>query len=138
MRRSSFNLTGDWSGHYSYPRGFGPTTPFLARIEDDGGRFTGTIVEPDTLTGRALTASITGLRHGTSVDFTKTYGPGARFGYENPVDYVGSLSEDGNVLKGVWSLLELDGTFEMHREAAAEEEDACEAEVALPEPVSVP
>lgn len=37
-------------------------------------------------------------------------------GYENPVDYVGQLSGDGMVVSGVWSLFDINGTFEMHRE----------------------
>jgi hypothetical protein len=68
------------------------------------------------------------------VDFTKTYSA-PPFGYENPVDYVGSLSDDGNTVKGVWSLLEWDGTFEMRREAASEE--LAEEEEAVSEPILV-
>ena len=121
MGKRAFTLTVDWSGEFAYPRHSGPTTPFLAAIQDEGGRLTGTIIEPDIVTGAAsVTATLSGLRHGSSVDFTKTYSAPPS-GYENPVDYVGSLSDDGNTVKGVWSLLELDGTFEMRREAASEE-----------------
>lgn len=120
MVQSSCSLTGQWSGEYAYPFHSGPTTPFLAVIQEDGGRITGTIIEPDVVSGNPiLEARIVGLRTSTSVDFTKIY-PSAPCGYENPVDYVGSISESGNTITGVWSLLELDGTFEMRREISRE------------------
>lgn len=139
MPKDAFNLTGHWSGEFSYPRHGGPTTPFLATIEDKGGRLTGTIIEPDVVSGASTAeARLRGLRHGSSVDFTKSYGPSPPLGYENPVDYVGSVSSDGNMISGVWSLLELDGRFEMRREEAANEEAEEEAEMALSEPVPSP
>jgi hypothetical protein len=122
MSKRSQNLTGQWSGEFAYPRHSGPTTPFLANIADRGGRLTGTIIEPDTIHGGVIEAVIVGTRHGASVDLTKTYSPAAPADYAEPVDYVGSLSADGAVIKGVWSLLEWDGTFEMRREEQSEEE----------------
>lgn len=133
------NVSGQWWGQFSYPRHEGPTTSFLARLEDHGGRLSGTIIEPNIITpDSTIEAFLTGIRHGTSVDFVKTYGPPAPYGYEHPVDYVGSLSDDGNTIKGVWSLLEFDGTFEMHREAEAGEdiEDEVEADWREPVPTS--
>jgi hypothetical protein len=131
------NLTGEWSGQFSYPSHIGPTTPFLTHLRDDGGRLTGTVIEPDVFYGGpTLQASLRGLRHATSVDFTKSYEPHAPPGYENPVDYVGSISSDGNTISGVWSVLDLDGTFEMHRDAQASE--PVEAEVLIELPVPTP
>ncbi|WAT18634.1 hypothetical protein OZN62_03370 [Aurantiacibacter sp. MUD11] len=129
---SADDLSGQWSGEYAYPRDTGPVTPFLAIIEDHGGRLTGTIIEPNTVESGTLEADLVGLRHGTGVDFTKTYTPGASRHYSHPVDYVGSVSEDGQVIKGVWSLLDLDGTFVMRRELTREEMLEREAEVAEP------
>lgn len=135
MARSALSLTGQWSGEFAYPRHLGPTTPFLAVIKEESGHFTGSIIEPDTVSGApSLMATIIGRRAGTAVDFTKIY-LCASFGYENPVDYVGRLSEDGNTVSGVWSLLEWDGTFEMRREASTEELVEAEAEEATPVPV---
>lgn len=137
MSGRALNLTGHWSGEFVYPRQGGPTTPFLATIRDDGGRLSGTIIEPDNIRGGStIAAHVVGLRHGSSVDFTKSYGPAPPAGYENPVDYVGSVSSDGNTITGVWSLLTMDGSFEMRREAAAGEEAEEEAEAALPQPAS--
>ena len=71
--------------------------------------------------GGVIEAAINGVRSGTLVDFTKTYGSGASAIYSDPIDYVGSLTEDGFLVKGTWSLLEWDGSFEMRREAGSQE-----------------
>ncbi len=68
---------------------------------------------------RTISAVLSGTHAGSSVDFTKTY-PGGEWGYENPVDYVGQLSSDGLSITGMWSLLDMNGAFEMHRDAAEE------------------
>lgn len=126
------NLSGLWMGSFSYPSAEGPTTPFLARIEDHDGALTGTIMEPNTI-GRSsdeLEAVLTGSREGQAVDFTKIYDGSSDAAHA--VDYVGRLSGDGNSITGVWSLEHLDGSFEMHREAAWEEQAGEEAEVVKP------
>ena len=134
MARVALNLTGQWSGEFAYPGNLGPTTPFLAVIQEESGHLSGSIIEPDIVSGGpSVTATIAGLRTGTSVDFTKAY-PSEPYGYENPVDYVGSLSGDGNTVTGVWSLLEWDGKFEMRREAGGEELLEAEAEESIPMP----
>ena len=109
------DLTGEWHGDFSYPAHEGPTTPFVARLEERGGQLTGTIIEPHHTTGATIAAHIAGLRRGSAVDFTKTY-PASGEDYATPVDYVGQVSADGDTVTGVWSLLHLDGQFEMRRE----------------------
>ena len=113
------DLTGKWDGVFQYPQDHMPTTPFLAEIVEEAGAFSGTTIEPDLYKDSSANARITGHRSGRSVDFTKTYG-GRDEGYENPVDYVGQLSEDGLMITGVWSLKDWNGTFEMTREAGLE------------------
>ena len=135
MPNDRSNLSGQWSGEFSYPRHSGPTTPFLARLGDRGGRLDGTIIEPDVFGGGTIEASIAGVRHGSGVDFTKTYGPPAPFGYDAPVDYVGQVSADGNTIAGVWSLLEFDGRFEMRREESMGDAIEVEETIALPEEI---
>ncbi len=76
-------------------------------------------------------AVIAGFRSGRAVDFTKTY-QGSASGYENPVDYVGRLSPDGMIVTGVWSLLEWNGTFEMHRDAPGGEAQEAETQETVP------
>jgi hypothetical protein len=129
MPRKSLNIGGLWMGSFSYPSNHGPTTPFLARIEDESGALSGTIIEPNTM-GRSsdsLEAILSGSRHGEQVDFTKAYDGASDAAHA--VDYVGRLSGDGNTISGVWSLADLDGTFEMYREAVWEEKVGQEAEV---------
>jgi hypothetical protein len=125
------DLSGTWHGTYTYPANKGPATPFLATIEENGRAFSGTIIEPDIFYRQGtIEAAISGHRSGTSVDFVKSYS-GGTVGYENPVDYVGRLSGDGLMITGVWSLLDFDGSFEMERDAAAEEPAMAEEAIAL-------
>jgi hypothetical protein len=119
MTSRNLNLTGKWSGEFAYPARAGPVTPFLASLQDQNGRLSGSIIEPHIVGGDVIEASLVGSRDGASVDFTKTYPASAAADYGQPVDYVGTLSSDGTVIRGVWSLLDWDGTFEMRREAIA-------------------
>ena len=129
MTRRPINLSGLWMGSFSYPSGAGPTTPFLARLEDHDGSLSGTTIEPNTIgpSSDQLEAVLSGSRQGSAIDFTKMYD--GESDAAHAVDYVGRLSGDGNSITGVWSLAETDGTFEMHREAVWEEKAGEEAEV---------
>ena len=123
------NLSGLWMGSFSYTSGLGPRTPFLASLTDNGGSLSGTIVEPNTVgcSSDQLGAVISGSRAASSVDFIKMYD--GESDAAHAVDYVGRLSADGNSISGVWSLQDIDGTFEMHREAVWEERAGEEASV---------
>ena len=123
------NLSGLWMGSFSYPDGLGPTTPFLAKLEDSDGSLSGSIIEPNTVGSSSdqLEAVLSGSRHGSAVDFTKAYDGASDAAHA--VDYVGRLSGDGNSITGVWSLADFDGSFEMHREAVWEERAGEQAEV---------
>ena len=133
------DLSGRWDGTFAYPSGVGPVTPFLAEIIEQGGTLSGSILEPELAhgSGEAISAVLSGHRAGTAVDFTKTY-RGQRLGYENPVDYVGTLSADGLRIAGVWSLLHLDGTFEMHRDARQAAMEEREGEETITAPTASP
>jgi hypothetical protein len=108
-------------GSFSYPANLGPTTPFLARIEDHDGKLSGDIMEPNTVgaSSEQLQSYISGIREGSSVDFVKAYDGASDAAHA--VDYVGRLSGDGMMITGVWSLANLDGNFEMYREAVWEQ-----------------
>ena len=129
MTKRPLNLSGLWMGRYSYPGGSGPTTPFLARIEDNDGALSGTIIEPNLMgpSSDSLEAVLSGSRTGSAVDFTKVYDGASDAAHA--VDYVGRVSADGNIVTGVWSLEAQDGSFEMYREAVWEEQAGKEAEV---------
>jgi len=124
------NLTGRWDGVFKYPQDYAPTTPFIAEIIEEAGAFHGGTLEPDLYKDSPASAEIRGYRSGRSVDFTKTY-LGRDDGYQNPVDYVGQLSEDGLTITGVWSLKDWNGEFEMTREAGLEVAAEERAEVEL-------
>ena len=134
MSDERHDMTGLWEGTFAYPAYRGPTTPFVARIEEVDGALTGTIMEPNTMgwSTEELEAVLNGARNGRSVDFTKAYDGSSDAAHA--VDYVGQLSDDGNLVTGVWSLAEIDGTFEMRREIGWEEALAVEEEVVLPAP----
>lgn len=134
MTDDRLDMTGLWHGTFAYPAYQGPTTPFVARIEESGGALAGTIIEPNEMgfTTEELEAALRGTRAGRSVDFTKTYDGSSDAAHS--VDYVGQLSDDGNKVTGVWSLEWLDGTFEMHRDTSIGELVSVEAEEALPPP----
>lgn len=133
MSKKSRSLTGAWSGYYAYPHPFGPTTPFLARLDDEGGRLGGETLEPARFGGAGpRPASISGSTHAGMVDFTKTYA-NPSFGYSSPIDYVGRVSEDGKSITGVWSLPHENGTFEMHRGDVSEKEAEQQTEAELPD-----
>lgn len=127
-------MTGYWHGTFAYPAFEGPTTPFAANIVEEAGALSGTIIEPNTIGfgSDELQAVIAGRRDGQAVDFTKTYDGASDAAHA--VDYVGRLSADGRTVTGVWSLADLDGTFEMHRDAviAADREAEVGAEVEAP------
>jgi len=129
-----FDMTGLWEGVFAYPAYQGPTTPFVAHIEESDGTLTGSIMEPNTIgwSSEELEAVLNGARNGRSVDFTKAYDGSSDAAHA--VDYVGQLSDDGTLVTGVWSLAELDGTFEMRRSASLEEMLEVEEEAALPPP----
>ena len=138
MSEDRLNMTGLWEGTYAYPGYEGPTTPFVAHIDDVDGVLSGSIIEPNTIgfASEELEALLAGNRIGRAVDFTKTYDGSSDAAHA--VDYVGQLSDDGDSVTGVWSLAELDGTFEMHRERAWEELAATEAAEELPVAAVVP
>jgi hypothetical protein len=138
LNEDRLNMTGMWEGTFAYPAFEGPTTPFVVHIADVDGVLSGSIIEPNTIgyASDELEALLSGNRQGRAVDFTKTYDGSSDAAHA--VDYVGQLSDDGDSVTGVWSLAELDGTFEMHRERAWEELAVTEAAEELPVAAAVP
>lgn len=92
----------------------GLTSSFTARIEDYGTQLRGEKIEPDRRGGSAPSrASIVGVRKRNTVKFTAFGNPhSVAF---NSVVFVGTVSEDGNTISGMWAFQIFDGPFEMHR-----------------------
>ena len=132
MTANPMDVSGRWDGTFAYPGGVGPATPFVAELAESAGAISGTVAEPNTMgaSSDTLQAVVRGTRDGAAVDFTKTYDGTSDAAHS--VDYVGRLSGDGKTITGVWSLGAMDGTFEMHRDIAAEEAVAVEASEEVP------
>ena len=116
------DLSGRWTGLYTYPLGR-PPTPFEAELRESSGCLTGTtteIGETSGSLGRMLHAVIDGRRDGSSVRFLKMY-DGSSHDHD-VVHYEGALQPGGDeidgrwVIPGIWS-----GTFLMIRASGAEE-----------------
>ena len=115
---SGSDLSGRWSGFYSYPVAL-PPVPFEAELRDLAGRLTGTTTEVSE--GRSLNAVLDGHRSGRSVRFAKMY-DAADEEYDT-VEYVGELSDSDNEIGGRWRISGAwSGSFLMVRAGGKREE----------------
>jgi hypothetical protein len=115
------NLTGIWSGLYTYQDG--RSTSFVATLIEGGGSITGTTHEPSALSespGAMLYASVAGSRSDCSVAFTKTYDEPDTF-HRSPILYEGALNGDGTEIEGRWTIVNMwSGKFLMIRSPSKE------------------
>ena len=125
---SEFDLTGDWTGIYSYPALLPPNT-FEASIRDSGGRITGVIHQPGEIIeppGTHQHAVIEGSREGSAVRWVKIYDDLSR---ATP-HYRGTIQPGGDEIEGQWHIPgNWSGTFMMMRrrkEAAGETREVSE------------
>jgi hypothetical protein len=100
---AEYDLSGAWSGIYSYPSRFPPNS-FEAVLRDAGGSLTGTTTERDGVFdgNRTLHAVIDGQREGASVRFLKMYDMGGE-DYD-VVRYTGIVTEGGDEISGTWEV----------------------------------
>ena len=104
MERDKLNLTGSWTGVFSYPRAL-PPNAFEAELRDHIGLLTGeTFERANNPRDRCqpLHAMIEGQRHGHEVSFVKHYDAFRRA--TTPVHYAGRLSADGSEISGTWTI----------------------------------
>ncbi len=124
MSTQDTSIAGGWLGTYEYrgAQAWQPPVRFEATftLRGSGGRFAGTILD-DCPLGEA---GVSGAQHGLFVRFTKVYLRPDPAGGTAPVEYEGTLSEDGRFLTGVWRLKiphrgrraeRLHGAWEAHR-----------------------
>ena len=113
------DLSGEWTGVYSYP-GAGSPVPFTASLSEREGWLTGAVEERSTQgPPRRLGATIQGRRAGVSVTWLKTYDV-MEHGYD-AVQYEGAVSADGAEISGRWAIFENgSGTFLMTRKPGAQ------------------
>lgn len=122
MTAETLDLTGAWDGvyHYKDVPDAGPSTPFLATIKETNGAFTGTVIEPHEFKEGTVSAIIHGRRRGRDVSYAKDYETDDE-DYQATVQYTGTLSDDGQIMTGAWSIEHWSGTFEMSRSPEAAE-----------------
>ena len=117
------DLSGRWTGVYFYPvdAEFNPNddlppTPFEAQLRDAGGEVSGSTLEPDALGSvgaSPIPARIEGHHFDRQLVFTKFPDGGGQL---HSIDYVGSISADGNSIAGRWVIHgDWSGTFRMQR-----------------------
>lgn len=108
------SLSGEWRGVYFQ----GPDNEaieFTARLTDQSGRITGTIIEPNMFGDASsywLFSTLTGRVESATIRFAKTYDGTA--GQSHAVQYEGRVLSDRRII-GVWSLAGASGQFEMGR-----------------------
>jgi hypothetical protein len=114
------DLSGQWSGIYSYPRLY-PPNMFEAEIRETGGLITGVISQPGEFfepRGTVRHAVIEGSREGSTLSFIKIYDDLAR---PTP-HYHGIVQPGGDEIEGEWTIPgDWSGTFLMIRGAKAGE-----------------
>jgi hypothetical protein len=112
------DLSGEWSGIYSYPSLYPPNL-FEAVIRDSGGLVTGVISQPGEFfepTGTVQHAVIEGSREGGTLAFIKIYDD-----LDRPTPhYRGTIKPGGDEIEGEWTIPgNWSGTFLMIRGAKA-------------------
>jgi len=122
---SPTDLSGGWTGIFSYPRDL-PATGFQAVLVDVGGVLTGHVVEPRHDGTGTVEALIDGRRDGARVRFAKSY-DGSDGDYDL-VRYEGDVDAEGLEITGRWEIPGVwAGTFIMVREGGAAERVGAEA-----------
>ena len=115
-----FDLSGRWSGIFSYPSLFPPNS-FEAEIRDSGGLVTGVITQPREFfepSGPPRHAMIEGRREGDILTFVKFYDD-----LDRPTPhYHGRIQSGGDEVNGEWTIPgDWSGTFIMIRAGGAGE-----------------
>ena len=118
MSGGDFDLSGRWTGIFSYPSLLPPNS-FEAEIRDVGGLISGVITQPREVfepSGPDRQAMIDGRREGGEVTFVKFYDD-----LERPTPhYHGRIQADGDEINGEWTIPgDWSGTFIMIREGNA-------------------
>ncbi len=120
------DLTGRWLGRYQYDSA-APVVAFEADLEEFAGALTGEIREPNSFRpdqGAELSASLTGSRAGTAVDFVKVY---RGFTQGDHPHYSGTTNPALTRIEGQWHFLRapwMRGRFVMMRKPLASAETA--------------
>ena len=99
------DLSGIWLGTYWQQ---GQPVRFEMTVVQGGNKINGNILDDNYLGEASLVGTITGR----SISFTKKYVMGSR----HSVQYSGTVSEDGNTMKGKWRIILFRGAWEARRQ----------------------
>ena len=99
------DLSGAWLGTYWQQ---GQPVRFEMTLVQGGNTISGNILDNNYLGEASLSGTVTGR----SVSFSKKYLMGSR----HSVQYSGTVSEDGNTIKGKWQVLVFTGAWSAHRQ----------------------
>lgn len=112
------SISGEWFGNYYYA-GTSEPNGFEAVFIESSGAVEGNILDD----GRLGEAQVIGTYSAPSLSFTKVYRA------TEPVKYVGTLSEDGNMVSGTWSINpNCYGTWAAWRNNEDEDDDKLDTE----------
>lgn len=120
MAKPTLSLSGAWTGVYDYDDPGRDAVSFVASLTDIAGVIWGETSEPNSFSpipDTDLVASVSGLRTGREVTFSKEYQASVQGG-EDVVFYAGQVSENGQRIKGTWRIrfpFEIGGPFVMDR-----------------------
>lgn len=114
------DVTGTWYGRWTSPHPFVAPNSFIATLEEQGSRVSGSITEPDLHGPDILRAHVDGARAGGRIEFTKQYDGSGRLSHA--VAYAGSINAAGTEVSGMWRIDRYSGNFSMVRESFSIEE----------------
>jgi hypothetical protein len=118
------NLAGLWVGYYAYDPGENPERVECAVVlEQIGSRVGGSMIERQTfgeMLFPGLPSDVMGEIENNTLTFHKLYVHESED--DPPVSYRLSISPDGNVLSGFWSIGDMQGTATFRRVTAASSE----------------
>ncbi|MDA8707978.1 hypothetical protein N9M10_01250 [Hellea sp.] len=111
------DVTGFWTGEYSYGAGSQAKVSFEAELTQTGTTLFGLSTEQNTFdvkAGQILIADLFGTAAGRDVSFTKSYTNTSSI--KDKILYKGSLSNDGHLITGSWNIIGVfSGSFRMTR-----------------------
>ena len=96
------DINGQWRGFYSYQKWPDAGSGFDADFYESKGTLEGSITDHDMLLGEA---SLSGSFNFPSVKFVKVY----MHAHKVPINYEGTMSDDGKSMSGKWTIVELSG-----------------------------
>lgn len=111
------NVSGFWTGKYTYDGGMDDAVSFQAELHQLGAILEGQTTEQNTfddMSRQILVADLFGTVSRQNLSFTKTY-RNSQAG-QDKILYTGEVSNDGKLISGRWTILSIwNGRFSMKK-----------------------